>query len=51
MVWKVFVGAGWSLFAVAGNLLFTKEQRGENETVVCYTADEGKEVVAGVLFK
>ncbi|WP_037252482.1 PQQ-binding-like beta-propeller repeat protein [Rhodopirellula europaea] len=46
LVWKVPVGPGWSSFAVAGNLLFTQEQRGEKETVVCYTADEGKEVWA-----
>lgn len=44
LVWKVPVGPGWSSFAVAGNLLFTQEQRGEKETVVCYTADAGKEV-------
>ncbi|KLU06851.1 putative transmembrane protein [Rhodopirellula islandica] len=44
LVWKIPVGPGWSSFAVAGNLLFTQEQRGEQETVVCYTADEGKEV-------
>ena len=46
LVWKVPVGPGWSSFAVAGNLLFTQEQRGENETVVCYTADTGQEVWA-----
>ncbi|MFG0266338.1 MAG: PQQ-binding-like beta-propeller repeat protein [Rhodopirellula sp. JB055] len=44
LVWKIPVGPGWSSFAVAGNLLFTQEQRGEQETVVCYTADEGIEV-------
>ncbi|PHQ33250.1 outer membrane protein assembly factor BamB family protein [Rhodopirellula bahusiensis] len=44
LIWKIPVGPGWSSFAVAGNLLFTQEQRGEQETVVCYTADEGIEV-------
>lgn len=46
LLWKIPVGPGWSSFAVAGNLLFTQEQRGEKETVVCYTADAGKEVWA-----
>ncbi len=42
--WKIPVGPGWSSFAVAGNLLFTQEQHGEQETVVCYAADSGKEI-------
>ncbi|QDT08435.1 PQQ-binding-like beta-propeller repeat protein [Planctomycetes bacterium K23_9] len=46
LIWKIPVGPGWSSFSVAGNLLFTQEQRGEKETVVCYTADAGKEVWA-----
>ena len=45
-LWKIPVGPGWSSFAVAGNLLYTQEQRGEKESVVCYTADEGKQVWA-----
>lgn len=43
-VWKIPVGPGWSSFAVAGPLLFTQEQRGAAETVVCYAADSGLEV-------
>ena len=43
-LWKIAVGPGWSSFAVAGNLLFTQEQRGPMETVVCYDADTGREV-------
>ena len=43
-LWRVAVGPGWSSFAVAGQLLFTQEQRGEMETVVCYKADSGREV-------
>jgi len=43
-LWKIPVGPGWSSFAVAGRLLFTQEQRGPNETVVCYDADDGREI-------
>src|SRR5216117_2470895 len=43
-LWKVPVGPGWSSFAVAGNLLFTQEQRGPKETVVCYDASSGREI-------
>jgi outer membrane protein assembly factor BamB len=43
-LWKIPVGPAWSSFAVAGNLLFTQEQRGPQETVVCYDADTGREV-------
>jgi hypothetical protein len=42
--WKIKVGPGWSSFAVAGNLLFTQEQLGDQEAVVCYAADSGKEL-------
>src|SRR5207244_4892423 len=37
-------GPGWSSFAVVGNRLYTQEQRGEGEVVVCYDADSGAEV-------
>jgi hypothetical protein len=43
-LWKIAVGPAWSSFAVAGNFLFTQEQRGPLETVVCYEADTGREV-------
>jgi outer membrane protein assembly factor BamB len=43
-LWKVPVGPGWSSFVVAGNLLFTQEQRGPMETVVCYDAMTGHEI-------
>ncbi len=43
-LWKISVGPGWSSFAVAGRMLFTQEQRGPKETVVCYDADSGKEI-------
>ena len=44
LVWKIPVGPGWSSFAVAGQMLFTQEQRGAFETVVCYAADSGLEI-------
>ncbi|MEM9659125.1 MAG: PQQ-binding-like beta-propeller repeat protein, partial [Planctomycetota bacterium] len=43
-IWKISVGPGWSSFAVAGNLLFTQEQRGPLEETVCYDADSGREI-------
>lgn len=43
-LWKIPVGPAWSSFAVAGPLLFTQEQRGPRETVVCYDANSGREV-------
>ena len=43
-LWKVAIGPGWGSFAVAGNLLFTQEQRGPMECIVCYDADTGREV-------
>lgn len=45
-IWRIRVGPAWSSFAVAGNFLFTQEQRGDNEAVVCYQADSGREVWA-----
>jgi outer membrane protein assembly factor BamB len=43
-LWKIPVGPGWSSFAVWENHLYTQEQRGPMETVVCYAADTGREV-------
>ena len=43
-VWRRPVGLGWSSFCAVGGFLFTQEQRGEDETVVCYDADTGDEV-------
>lgn len=40
-VWRHPVGAGWSSFAVVGERLYTQEQRGEHECVVCYEASSG----------
>jgi len=43
-LWKIRVGPAWSSFAVAGQLLFTQEQRGPMETVVCYDSETGREI-------
>lgn len=43
-IWRISVGPGWSSFSVAGNRLFTQEQRGDFEVIVCYDARSGKEV-------
>ncbi len=45
-IWRMRVGPGWSSFAVAGDRLFTQEQRGEDEAVVCLDARNGKELWA-----
>lgn len=39
--WRRQVGAGWSGFAVVGDHVFTQEQRGKNECVVCYRLADG----------
>src|SRR4029079_2475534 len=43
-LWKIQVGPAWSSFAVAGRMLFTQEQLGPKEAVVCYDADSGKQI-------
>ena len=45
-VWRHRVGPGWGSFAVVGNNLYTQEQRGADEAVVCYNADTGEETWA-----
>jgi outer membrane protein assembly factor BamB len=42
-LWRQRVGKGWSSFAVVGTRLYTQEQRGPREVVVCYDADSGTE--------
>ncbi len=43
-LWRHRVGPGWSSFAVVGDRLYTQEQRGKNEVVVCYLAGTGAQV-------
>jgi outer membrane protein assembly factor BamB len=43
LLWKQRVGPGWSSFAIVGDYLYTQEQRGEEEAIVCYSASTGKE--------
>lgn len=43
-IWRVPTGAAWSSFVSAGDLLFTQEQRGDEETIVCYRASDGSQV-------
>jgi outer membrane protein assembly factor BamB len=37
-LWRRPVGPGWSSVCVIGDRLFTQEQRGDEETVACYSA-------------
>lgn len=40
-LWHQRIGAGWSSFAVVGDYAFTQEQRGNYETVTCYSIITG----------
>jgi outer membrane protein assembly factor BamB len=44
VMWRRPIGPGWSSFAVDGDLLYTQEQRGDDELVAAYRVSSGEPV-------
>jgi hypothetical protein len=42
LVWKRRIGPAWSSVAIVGARLFTQEQRGEQEAIVCLDTQDGR---------
>jgi len=43
-LWRSKIGPGWSSVAVVGDHVFTQEQRGPVEAVVCFSLEDGREI-------
>jgi outer membrane protein assembly factor BamB len=44
LLWRRRMGPGWSSLTVVADRIFSQEQRGEDEAVVCFAADTGDEL-------
>ena len=45
-IWRRSIGPGWSSFAVVGDRLYTQEQRGDEEVVLCLAVADGQQLWA-----
>jgi outer membrane protein assembly factor BamB len=43
-LWRQPIGPGWSSFAVRGDVIFTQEQRGDDEIVAAYSLETGEPI-------